>query len=85
MVVFIPPSYRNGRCGFDTELATLGITAQHGKPYHPQTQGKIELFHKTLKRWLAKQPKAHTIADLQKQVDWFTHYYNENRPTALGA
>ena len=32
---------RNGRCGFETELATLGITSKHGKPYHPQTQGKI--------------------------------------------
>ncbi|MGO8862191.1 MAG: DDE-type integrase/transposase/recombinase [Acidimicrobiales bacterium] len=43
--------FRNGRCGFETELATLGITVKHGKPYHPQTQGKIERFHLTLKRW----------------------------------
>ena len=28
--------FRNGRCGFETELATLGITIKHGKPYHPQ-------------------------------------------------
>ncbi len=47
--------FRNGRCGFETELATLGITIKHGKPYHPQTQGKIERFHQTLKRWLRKQ------------------------------
>ncbi|MGB6163186.1 MAG: IS481 family transposase [Pseudonocardiaceae bacterium] len=73
-------SYRNGRCGFETELATLGIKAKHGKPYHPQTQGKIERFHKTLKRWLTKQPHAETITDLQKQVDWFCRYYNEIRP-----
>jgi transposase InsO family protein len=44
--------FRNGRCGFETELTTLGINIKHGKPYHPQTQGKIERFHKTLKRWL---------------------------------
>jgi transposase InsO family protein len=73
-------SFRNGRCGFETELATLGIKAKHGKPYHPQTQGKIERFHRTLKRWLTKQPRATSIAELQKQLDWFVTYYNETRP-----
>ena len=44
--------FRNGRCGFETELATLGITIKHGKPYHPQTQGKIELAPQTRPRRL---------------------------------
>lgn len=30
--------FRNGRCGFETELGTPGIVSKHGKPYHPQTQ-----------------------------------------------
>ncbi len=72
--------FRNGRCGFETELATLGITIKHGKPYHPQTQGKIERFHQTLKRWLRKQDPATSIAELQGQVDVFVRYYNETRP-----
>lgn len=72
--------FRNGRCGFETELATLGIAVKHGRPYHPQTQGKIERFHKTLKRWLRKQHRAASIAELQRQVDWFVRYYNEERP-----
>jgi hypothetical protein len=72
--------FRNGRCGFETELATLGITIKHGKPYHPQTQGKIERFHQTLKRWLRKQDQAGSIAELQGQVDCFVRYYNETRP-----
>jgi transposase len=71
---------RNGRCGFETELTTLGITIKHGKPYHPQTQGKIERFHQTLKRWLRKQDPAASIAELQGQVDVFVRYYNEIRP-----
>ena len=71
---------RNGRCGFETELATLGITSKHGKPYHPQTQGEIERFHKTLKRWLRKQPLAHSIAEPQGQIDWFVRYCNQERP-----
>ena len=72
--------FRNGRCGFETELATLGIAIKHGKPYHPQTQGKIERFHQTLKRWLRKQDPATSIAELQGQVDVFVRYYNETRP-----
>jgi transposase InsO family protein len=72
--------FRNGRCGFETELATLGIGIKHGKPYHPQTQGKIERFHKTLKRWLRKRDLATSIAELQGQIDFFVRYYNEERP-----
>lgn len=77
--------FRNGRCGFETELATLGITIKHGKPYHPQTQGKIERFHQTLKRWLRKQPSVASIADLQDQIDTFVHYYNHQRPHSARA
>ena len=32
--------FRNGRCGFETELATLGIAIKHGKPYHPPLSGQ---------------------------------------------
>lgn len=72
--------FRNGRCGFETELTTLGITIKHGKPYHPQTQGKIERFHQTLKRWLRKRARASSVAELQSQIDCFVRYYNEERP-----
>ena len=63
----------------------LGITFKHGKPYHPQTQGKVERFHLTLKKWLRKKPAAATLAELQAQIDRFVHIYNEERPhTARG-
>lgn len=39
--------------GFEKLLATHGITQKNGRPGHPQTQGKIERFHQTLKRWPA--------------------------------
>jgi transposase InsO family protein len=71
---------RKGRCAMELELAALGISYRHSSPYHPQTCGKVERFHQTLKRWLAKQAKARTVAELQAQLDTFTAYYNEVRP-----
>jgi transposase InsO family protein len=52
---------RGGRCAIELELARLGIAYRHSRAYHPQTCGKVERFHQTLKRWLAKQPPASTI------------------------
>ena len=78
-------AYRGSHSGMEIELATLGITFKHGKPYHPQTQGKVERFHLTLKKWLAKKPAAATLVELQAQIDRFVHIYNEERPhTARG-
>ncbi len=61
-------------------LAHLGIAAGHSRPYHPQTCGKVERFHQTLKRWLTKQPAAATIDELQHQLDLFKLIYNHQRP-----
>ncbi len=72
--------HRGGRSAMESELLALGITYKHSRPYHPQTCGKVERFHQTLKKHLAKQPPAHTIAELQAQVDRFISYYNEVRP-----
>jgi transposase InsO family protein len=69
------------RCGdFVDGLAALGIQAVHARPFHPQTCGKIERFHQTLKRWLRTQPRAVTLAELQTQLDWFLAFYNHHRP-----
>jgi transposase InsO family protein len=76
---------RGGRCAIELELARLGIAYRHSRAYHPQTCGKVERFHQTLKRWLAKQPPASTIPELQAQLDQFAGYYNTQRPhRALG-
>jgi transposase InsO family protein len=71
---------RHGRCAMETELDRLGITYKHSRPYHPQTCGKVERFHQTLKRWLARRPPAGTLAELQAHLDRFIETYNTRRP-----
>ncbi|MEX2554763.1 MAG: IS481 family transposase, partial [Actinomycetota bacterium] len=73
-------AHRNGRQALESELLALGIVFKHSRPYHPQTCGKVERLHQTLKLFLAKQSAAHTIAALQRQVDRFAAIYNDARP-----
>jgi transposase InsO family protein len=72
--------FTGGQNGFEYVLAYLGIRQKNGAPGHPQTQGKVERFHQTLKRWLERQPAARTPAELQAQLDVFRLSYNESRP-----
>lgn len=77
--------YRRGKVLLEYELERLGIVFKNSRPYHPQTCGKVERLHQTLKRYLAKQPPAQTLQELQLQLDAFRHYYNHIRPhRALG-
>jgi transposase InsO family protein len=71
---------RKGKVLLESELERLGILAKHSTPYHPQTCGKVERFHQTLKRFLARQPPPHSIAELQLQLDTFRAFYNHHRP-----
>jgi transposase InsO family protein len=65
---------------FETLLQLEGILQKNGRPYKPTTQGKIERSWKTLKQWLAAQPRPDTLPELQHQLDCFTQHYNTQRP-----
>ena len=69
---------------FETRLRDAGIRPITGRPYHPQTTGKVERFQQTLKRWLRQQDHRHglasDLAELQTRLDRFRRYYNEQRP-----
>ena len=71
---------RKGKVLLELELERLHIVAKHSTPYHPQTCGKVERLHQTLKRFLTKQPHPRTLAELQLQLDTFRGYYNQRRP-----
>jgi transposase InsO family protein len=83
--VFTAAPRGGGRCAIEIELFALGISLRHSTPYHPQTCGKVERFHQTLKKALAKQPAARSLGELRSHLDWFRGYYNTERPhRALG-
>jgi transposase InsO family protein len=72
---------KGGRNHLEHELRELNITQKNGQPNHPQTQGKVERFQQTLKKWLRAQPRQPaTIADLQTLLDRFAGEYNQRRP-----
>jgi hypothetical protein len=61
-------------------LLRLGVGVSHGRPYHPQTQGKEERFHRTLK---AEVLQGHVIGDYvecQTRFDSWRVTYNHERP-----
>jgi transposase InsO family protein len=67
-------------------LCDLGVVVSHGRPYHPQTQGKQERFHRTLDlEVLSTRPRWVGFDELQAAFDDFRVLYNHHRPhSALG-
>lgn len=66
-------------------LMQLGIAVSHSRPYHPQTQGKDERFHRTLKVELLQHRRFVDNRDAQRAFDRYRELYNGKRPhEALG-
>jgi transposase InsO family protein len=63
-----------------TWLMRLGIEVCHGRPYHPQTQGKVERFHRTLKEDLLERHAFITLEQTQSLFDQWRLLYNTVRP-----
>jgi transposase InsO family protein len=72
--------FRRGRVALELTLHSRGVVFLHSRPYHPQTCGKVERVHQTVKKHLSTQPRARTLAQLQRQLDRFRDYYNTVRP-----
>lgn len=65
---------------FEANLRDAGIRPITGRPFHPQTTGKVERFQQTLKKRLRRQRLPRSLAELQHQLDEFTRIYNYERP-----
>jgi transposase InsO family protein len=72
---------KGGRNHLEHELRRLHVRQKNGQPNHPQTQGKVERFQQTLKKWLRAQPhQPATLAELQALIETFIAIYNTQRP-----
>jgi putative transposase len=72
----------NGSCYISHELKNylraIGMEQVHGKPNHPQTQGKIERYHRSMKN-VVKLENYYSPEELKKSIGEFIHYYNHKR------
>lgn len=66
-------------------LMDQGIKVGHSRPYHPQTQGKLERFHRSLKNEVLQGRHFIDLNDAQRAFDIWRDVYNQKRPhQALG-
>jgi transposase InsO family protein len=69
-----------GYTRFELQLMALGIRVSHSRPYHPQTQGKDERFHRTLKAEVLQGKVFKDLAHSQRVFDDWLPVYNQERP-----
>ena len=83
-----PHNPATGPSRFTQAVTTTGARLIHSSPYHPQTCGKVERHHQTLKHWLtthyAHRPAPTTLRALQRLLNIYrAHYNTERRHSAL--
>ena len=66
--------------GLELWLMRQGIEISHSRPYHPQTQGKLERFHRSLKAELLTDRTLDDLEAAQKIFDHWRETYNHLRP-----
>jgi transposase InsO family protein len=69
-----------GPSWLESQLWLLGIKTTHGAPYHPQTQGKVERFHRTIQEDLGPALRQLSIEDARQTFNAYIHDYNYERP-----
>lgn len=63
----------------EENLGVLGVAAVTSTPGHPQTCGKVERAHKTVRKWLRKRSRAESAEQLQAMLEAYRDHYNRKR------
>lgn len=69
-----------GYTRFEVWLMDQGILTIHGRPRHPQTQGKEERFNQTMRRELLRRSPPRDWAEAEAKFNEYREFYNETRP-----
>ena len=72
--------FKHGFTQFEKWLMNHDVLPIHGRIKHPQTQGKIERFHRTMKDELLKHTVMQDIADADDKLQLWRDKYNTVRP-----
>jgi transposase InsO family protein len=79
------PSQPGGLTGLAVWLLRLGVRVSYSRPMHPQTNGKDERFHRTIKAEVLAQHQFRDLNDAQQRLARWRQIYNFERPhEALG-
>lgn len=73
---------KQGYTPFELWMMQMNILPIHGRPFHPQTQGKQERFHRTLNEDLIRRVPMRDLAHAQYEFDQYSYVYNYERPHA---
>ncbi len=65
---------------FELRMMQMDVLPIHGRPMHPQTQGKEERFHRTLNEDLLKRTAIRDLEHAQALFDAYRHEFNTERP-----
>ncbi|PBC03404.1 IS481 family transposase [Mesorhizobium sp. WSM3860] len=71
---------RNNFTALGVWLIEIGVSVGHSRPCHPQTLGKEERFHRTLKAEALQGPPFESLQQAQHVFDRWRHLYNTRRP-----
>lgn len=65
---------------FERMLMELEVKHRYTRPFHPQTNGKVERFWRTIEDDLLRETAFDSLADLKEQLLQYLYYYNQERP-----
>jgi transposase InsO family protein len=77
---FWSPTNARGLTQVSVEMLNQGIKITHGAVRHPQTQGKVERFHRTLQEAMRHEGTPRTLTACRAMFDAFRGRYNQERP-----